>query len=267
MGGGGAEAAGHRHHLDPAWREPDERRRSRGSDAALPRRARQGCSRRASTRRSPSSRRSSGSISTRRCATGIWSAWSSAPSSAATSSGSTWRARRYVDPTLELFRRCARRRPRDRHRPAGLPVSHRERHRVADAARAGDPHGQGRVSGAARRRLSEEGRRRRELLHAVHAAAGRRCAAGRARCCTSRPTTPRSPIGCGASSTQQQRAGVRLRVRDAVRHPARQQQRLAAGGQPLRVLISYGEFWFPWYMRRLAERPANVWFVVRTMFG
>jgi proline dehydrogenase len=46
-----------------------------------------------------------------------------------------------------------------------------------------------------------------------------------------------------------------------------QQARLAAGGKRLRVLISYGEHWFPWYMRRLAERPANVWFVVRTMFG
>ena len=46
-----------------------------------------------------------------------------------------------------------------------------------------------------------------------------------------------------------------------------QQLRLAKEGQRLRVLISYGEYWFPWYMRRLAERPANVWFVVRTMFG
>jgi proline dehydrogenase len=46
-----------------------------------------------------------------------------------------------------------------------------------------------------------------------------------------------------------------------------QQARLAAAGKRLRVLISYGEYWFPWYMRRLAERPANVWFVVRTMFG
>ena len=46
-----------------------------------------------------------------------------------------------------------------------------------------------------------------------------------------------------------------------------QQQRLAGQGRRLRVLISYGEYWFPWYMRRLAERPANVWFVVRTMFG
>ena len=46
-----------------------------------------------------------------------------------------------------------------------------------------------------------------------------------------------------------------------------QQLRLAGQGRQLRVLISYGEYWFPWYMRRLAERPANVWFVVRTMFG
>lgn len=45
------------------------------------------------------------------------------------------------------------------------------------------------------------------------------------------------------------------------------QQRLARDGYGIRVLISYGSFWFPWYMRRLAERPANVWFVVRTMFA
>jgi proline dehydrogenase len=44
-----------------------------------------------------------------------------------------------------------------------------------------------------------------------------------------------------------------------------QQQRLAAAGRPTRILISYGEYWFPWYMRRLAERPANLWFVVRSM--
>jgi proline dehydrogenase len=43
------------------------------------------------------------------------------------------------------------------------------------------------------------------------------------------------------------------------------QQRLVAGGRPLRVLIAYGEYWFPWYMRRLAERPANVWFVARNI--
>jgi proline dehydrogenase len=46
-----------------------------------------------------------------------------------------------------------------------------------------------------------------------------------------------------------------------------QQQRLAREGRRLRVLISYGEYWFPWYMRRLADRPANIWFVLRTVFG
>ncbi len=43
------------------------------------------------------------------------------------------------------------------------------------------------------------------------------------------------------------------------------QQRLVVAGRPLRVLIAYGEYWFPWYMRRLAERPANVWFVVKNI--
>lgn len=46
-----------------------------------------------------------------------------------------------------------------------------------------------------------------------------------------------------------------------------EQQSLAGEGFTVRILISYGEAWFPWYMRRLAERPANVWFVVRSMFG
>ena len=46
-----------------------------------------------------------------------------------------------------------------------------------------------------------------------------------------------------------------------------EQKRLAAAGEHVRVLIAYGTYWFPWYMRRLAERPANLWFVVRSVFG
>ena len=34
----------------------------------------------------------------------------------------------------------------------------------------------------------------------------------------------------------------------------------------VRILISYGNFWYPWYMRRLAERPANVWFALKYIF-
>lgn len=44
-----------------------------------------------------------------------------------------------------------------------------------------------------------------------------------------------------------------------------EQERLRRNGTPLRVLISYGAHWFPWYMRRLAERPANVGFVLKQM--
>jgi len=44
-----------------------------------------------------------------------------------------------------------------------------------------------------------------------------------------------------------------------------QQRRLASEGYPVRDLIAYGEAWYPWYMRRLAERPANVWFALRQM--
>jgi len=44
-----------------------------------------------------------------------------------------------------------------------------------------------------------------------------------------------------------------------------QQRSLAAQGAQVRVLISYGSAWFAWYMRRLAERPANVWFVLRNV--
>lgn len=46
-----------------------------------------------------------------------------------------------------------------------------------------------------------------------------------------------------------------------------EQLRLVGEGFRVRVLISYGSFWFPWYMRRLAERPANVWFVLKNLFS
>lgn len=43
------------------------------------------------------------------------------------------------------------------------------------------------------------------------------------------------------------------------------QQKLANENIRVRVLISYGSAWFAWYMRRLAERPANIWFVAKSV--
>ncbi len=45
------------------------------------------------------------------------------------------------------------------------------------------------------------------------------------------------------------------------------QRRLVAEGHMVKTLVSYGAAWYRWYMRRLAERPANVLFVVKSLFG
>ncbi len=43
------------------------------------------------------------------------------------------------------------------------------------------------------------------------------------------------------------------------------QERLIKEGYRVRVYVPYGRFWYPYFMRRLAERPANVGFVLRNM--
>ncbi len=43
------------------------------------------------------------------------------------------------------------------------------------------------------------------------------------------------------------------------------QYRLAADDHRVRVLIAYGTHWYPWFMRRMAERPANIWFAARNL--
>jgi proline dehydrogenase len=45
------------------------------------------------------------------------------------------------------------------------------------------------------------------------------------------------------------------------------QRRLVAEGHIVKTLVSYGAAWYRWYMRRLAERPANVLFVVKSLFA
>jgi proline dehydrogenase len=46
-----------------------------------------------------------------------------------------------------------------------------------------------------------------------------------------------------------------------------EQERLASEGCTSMVLVSYGSYWYPWFVRRLAERPANLWFMVRNVFA
>ena len=44
------------------------------------------------------------------------------------------------------------------------------------------------------------------------------------------------------------------------------QLKLARDGYRMRIYVPYGEHWYPYFMRRLAERPANVWFVLKSLF-
>ena len=46
-----------------------------------------------------------------------------------------------------------------------------------------------------------------------------------------------------------------------------EQQRLAEMGHRVRIYIPFGDAWYPYFMRRLAERPANVFFITRAFFG
>lgn len=50
--------------------------------------------------------------------------------------------------------------------------------------------------------------------------------------------------------------GVRLRL----------QEQLVADGYQMRIYVPYGSQWYPYFMRRLAERPANLWFFVSNFF-
>jgi proline dehydrogenase len=46
-----------------------------------------------------------------------------------------------------------------------------------------------------------------------------------------------------------------------------EQERLARDGYRSAVLVAYGTYWYPWFVRRLAERPANLWFMARNLFA
>ena len=43
------------------------------------------------------------------------------------------------------------------------------------------------------------------------------------------------------------------------------QRQLARDGFNMRIYVPYGKHWYPYFMRRLAERPANVWFVLKNL--
>jgi proline dehydrogenase len=72
-------------------------------------------------------------------------------------------------------------------------------------------------------------------------------------------------IDRGAREAGRQRTDFEVQMLYGIR--SADQAKLAADGFRVRTLIAYGSYWYPWYLRRLAERPANVFFVLRNFFG
>ena len=70
-------------------------------------------------------------------------------------------------------------------------------------------------------------------------------------------------LGEAAEAMGLERRAVAVQMLYGIRTP--EQRRLAAEGYDVRVLIAYGDAWYAWYLRRLAERPANVLFALRQL--
>jgi proline dehydrogenase len=68
-------------------------------------------------------------------------------------------------------------------------------------------------------------------------------------------------LGRTAETMGLHRRAVEVQMLYGIRTP--EQGRLVAEGHDVRVLIAYGDAWYAWYLRRLAERPANVLFALR----
>jgi proline dehydrogenase len=172
---------------------------------------------------------------------------------------------KYLDPTIELFRRARQRSPR-----VGLCLQSYLRRSMADLE-ALLPLGPAirLVKGAYREPANLVFPTKADVDESYFRLAARML----------RPDVPKGTfLGIGthdAGLVDRLRAVVAARGGDrpayefemlyGIQRPL--QARLVAERAPLRVLISYGEFWFPWYMRRLAERPANVLFVMKSLFA
>jgi proline dehydrogenase len=70
-------------------------------------------------------------------------------------------------------------------------------------------------------------------------------------------------IGASVATAGVERDGFEVEMLYGIR--TGEQFRLAKAGYRVQTLIAYGDAWYPWYMRRLAERPANVTFAIRSL--
>ena len=88
-----------------------------------------------------------------------------------------------------------------------------------------------------------------------------------AACCTSPRTTWRSSSGCARGSAATTSRRPRTSSRCCTGSSAGSSSGSPGRSSACASSSAMARYWFPWDMRRLAERPANVWFVVKSSFG
>ena len=172
----------------------------------------------------------------------------------------------YVDATLELYRRAATAYRQRRHLPAGLSLPHRKRFGRADPDGRGDSPREGRLQRAGGNCLPVKKDVDENYFHLAQRLLSPEARAARVRAAIA--THDRALI---ANITEWAAAqGVpktELEFQMLYGIQRAEQLRLAQRAIAPRVLIAYGSFWYPWFMRRLAERPANVLFLARNFFS
>ena len=265
-GGRAAPGRRDRHDVHAARREPREPRRGRRGRRPLPRRSSTGSWPPGSTARSRSSRPSSASTTTPTPASAHLVRLAEHAAAAGSYLWIDMEGSAYTDADDRPVRAAARDPAEDRHLPPGVPAADGRRHRAA-AARSTRPSAWSRAPTTRRQRsptatgasVDCELRRRSPSGSCSTVAAGR---SGWA----SGPTTWSSIEQIAdAGRRRPASAATGSRSRCCTASGPDEQFRLAKAGYRVQTLIAYGEHWYPWYMRRLAERPANVTFALRSM--
>ena len=147
------------------------------------------------------------------------------------------------------------------HGAAKLPVSHAEGRRALLSGGHPPAAREGRLPGAGVCGFPQEVRRRQGLCNAGQAASGFR-------------RLPRDRYARHQDDRRRQgiRRGERhydgqVRIPDDLRRAKGPAGEAARRKDPnLRIYVPFGDQWYPYFTRRLAERPANVFFIMKTMF-
>ena len=170
-------------------------------------------------------------------------------------------ARPYVDRTLQIYLGL-----RDRYPNVGVCLQAYLRRTAADAQRIGGPRAIVRVAkGAYLESVDFAFRTRREVRRSFTTIAATLLASGS----VVHIATHDPRLVEGTERFVRARSISNRRYEFQMLYGIRRdlQRSLVAEGEPVRVYVPYGTQWYPYLTRRLAERPANVWFFLSNLFA